>query len=276
MSSRKHLVAAAVVAAIASPASARTSPPGNPSTDAIAALIAQRNAPRAGQGIVVGVIEPGGERVIADGPDGGPAGADTVFEIGSISKVFTALILADMANKGEVRSTIRPKIPAPWARQCPGAVAGRSPCAILDPSRGCRGSARTCRCRASTIRTSTNQRDARFPRELRVAARYRIAQFEYSNFEVELLGWLLGRAAGEEYGTLLRERITGPLGMRDTSVALSPEQQARFAQGFDPYMRPAKPWRFPRPGAGGIRSTLDDMPKFAAAALDPPRRSARR
>src|SRR5688500_4196929 len=74
-----------------------------PSDESIAALIAERNAPRAGQGLVVGVLEPGGRRVVADGPDGAePFGGDTLFEIGSISKVFTALILADMANKGEV------------------------------------------------------------------------------------------------------------------------------------------------------------------------------
>jgi D-alanyl-D-alanine-carboxypeptidase/D-alanyl-D-alanine-endopeptidase len=95
------------------------------------------------------------------------------------------------------------------------------------------------------------------------------AQAEYSNFAVGLLGYLLERAAGKDYETLLRERITGPLAMGDTSIALSAEQQARFAQGYDEYMRPAKPWRFVRPGAGGIRSTANDMLKFAAAAIDP-------
>src|SRR5690606_30349901 len=67
--------------------------------DAIAARIAQRP----GQGIVVGVIAPDGSRVVARGPEGSePFDGSTVFEIGSISKVFTALILADMVGKGEV------------------------------------------------------------------------------------------------------------------------------------------------------------------------------
>jgi CubicO group peptidase (beta-lactamase class C family) len=93
---------------------------------------------------------------------------------------------------------------------------------------------------------------------------------EYSNLGVGLLGYLLGRAAGSDYETLLRERITGPLGMADTSITLSPGQQARFAPGHDEYMRPAKPWHLPAlMGAGGIRSTASDMLKFAAAVLDP-------
>ena len=95
-------------------------------------------------------------------------------------------------------------------------------------------------------------------------------KWEYSNLGVGLLGYLLARAAGSDYETLLRERITGPLGMAHTSVTLSPALQARFATGYDMYMRPAKPWHLPAlTGAGGIRSTAEDMLTFAAAALDP-------
>jgi hypothetical protein len=74
-----------------------------PANGDIAKLIAARNAPRPGEGIVVGLLGPDGRRVVAGGPEGAaPFDGDTLFEIGSISKVFTALILADMANKGEV------------------------------------------------------------------------------------------------------------------------------------------------------------------------------
>src|SRR5215813_9340016 len=57
-------------------------------------------------GIVVGVIEPTGRRVVAYGNlangDPRPLDGDTIFEIGSISKVFTSLLLADMVNRKEV------------------------------------------------------------------------------------------------------------------------------------------------------------------------------
>jgi hypothetical protein len=74
-----------------------------PSDAEIAKLIAERNAPLAGQGIVVGVLGPQGQRVVADGTGAGAkVDRNTLFEIGSMSEAFTGLILADMVNKGEV------------------------------------------------------------------------------------------------------------------------------------------------------------------------------
>src|SRR5215472_8975361 len=57
-------------------------------------------------GIVVGVIDPNGRRVVSYGnlakDDPRTLDGDTIFEIGSISKIFTSLALADMVNRGEV------------------------------------------------------------------------------------------------------------------------------------------------------------------------------
>jgi serine-type D-Ala-D-Ala carboxypeptidase/endopeptidase len=244
-----------------------------PSNDDIAKLIADRNAPRAGQGIVVGVLGPGDRRVVAGGPAGGtPFDGDTLFEIGSITKVFTALILADMANKGEV------SLDDPASKYLP---AGHK-----MPARGGR---------QITLRDLSQHRSglprmpdnmpfadpadpfADYGEELMLAFldRYQLpreigSEWEYSNVGVGLLGYLLARAAGSDYETLVRQRIAGPLGMNDTAITLSADQTARFATGLDAYLRPAKPWNLAvLQGAGAIRSSVNDMLKFAAATLDP-------
>src|SRR5687767_4804459 len=77
-----------------------------PSNEEIQALLAERMR-RNGVGIVVGVIEPVRRRVVAHGSGGAkhgrPLDGDTVFLIGSVTKVFTGLLLADMVQRGEVR-----------------------------------------------------------------------------------------------------------------------------------------------------------------------------
>lgn len=69
-----------------------------PSDAEIRDMLDRRIAQRPGEAIVVGIIDADGRRVIARGP----AKADTMFEIGSITKIFTGLLLADMAARGKV------------------------------------------------------------------------------------------------------------------------------------------------------------------------------
>jgi serine-type D-Ala-D-Ala carboxypeptidase/endopeptidase len=81
-----------------------------PSDAQIRKLIAARVDALAGKedgiGIVVGVIRAEGRKIFSYGHlnrnDPRPLDGDTVFEIASITKAFTALLLADMVQKGEV------------------------------------------------------------------------------------------------------------------------------------------------------------------------------
>jgi CubicO group peptidase (beta-lactamase class C family) len=258
---------------------AHTAPPSLPAnwtipSDAeLAALIDTRLALRKGAGMVIGVIDAGGKRVVARGPAGGaPFDRDTEFEIGSMSKVFTSLILADMALKHEV------SLDDPAQKYLPAGA--------TMPNRD----GKVITLRNLSLQDSGLPRlpdNMRFGDPLDPYADYTEAdllaflshyqltrdpgsQYEYSNLGVGLLGYLLARAAHTDYATLLHDRITGPLGLKDTVIALSPAQQKRFAIPHDEYMRPTKPWHLPTlAGAGAIRSTADDMLKFLAAALDP-------
>lgn len=244
-----------------------------PSTETIEELIAARVAPREGQGLVVGVIEPDGRRIVAGGPQGAAGfDGDTVFEIGSISKAFTALLLADMANKGEVSLDDPAENYLPEGARMPERDGKKI--TLADLSTHTSGLPRLPD-NMPFGDPSDPYADYTEAQLLEFLARHELARdigepAEYSNLGVGLLGYLLGRAAGSDYETLLRERITGPLSMEDTAITLTADQQARFATGRDMYMRPAKPWHLPTlAGAGAIRSTANDMLTFAAALLDP-------
>jgi serine-type D-Ala-D-Ala carboxypeptidase/endopeptidase len=245
-----------------------------PPDEAIAKLIADRNAPRPGQGIVIGLSGPEGARIVAGGT-GAAANVDrtTLFEIGSISKVFTGLILADMVNKGQVSLDDPAEKYLPAGHHMPRR--GDRPITLRDLSTHRSGLPRM----ADDLGRADGIDDpfAGYGEDKLLAFldRYQLtrepgAQWEYSNLGAGLLGYLLGRAAHSDYETLLRERITGPLGMKDTMITLKPADVARLAAPFDRYMRPAKRWDMTMfAPAGGIRSTAADMLTFARAVLDP-------
>ena len=85
-----------------------------------------------------------------------------------------------------------------------------------------------------------------------------------------LLGYALGEHAGKSYEELVVERICRRLDMKDTTTTLSKDQKRQLASGISAFGLPAMNWDLPTlSGAGGIRSTLDDMLKFLRANLAP-------
>jgi len=238
-----------------------------------AALVNRIEIGRAGTAAVIGRLEPDGRReflvhgrVRADGP--APTG-DTLFEIGSITKVFTALLLADMVERGEVT------FDTPVGQLLPG---------VTVPVRNGR---------AITLADLTTHTSGlpRLPSNLDGAslqnpyAGYRAvdlyaflagfqlprdpgAQWEYSNLGGGLLGHALATKAGASYETVLRRRVLEPLGLTDTAITLSPTQRLRMATAHDAQLQPVEWWDFEAlAGAGAIRSTAADMLTFAAAAM---------
>jgi D-alanyl-D-alanine-carboxypeptidase/D-alanyl-D-alanine-endopeptidase len=229
-------------------------------------------------GIVFGILEPDGStRILHEGSAGEgarPLGPRTVFEIGSINKTFTGTILADMANKGEVA------LDDPVQKYLPDSVRvptrnGRQ-ITLLDLATHRSGlprmpsnfiPARTGNPYASydlaTIYAFLNGHELR--RDIG-------AEFEYSNLGVGLLGHALGRAAGKEYRELVRERILEPLGMRSTSYFREGDVGAWHAQGYTERGDAAPFWDAGEAiaGAGGLRSSMEDMMIYLRAQLSPP------
>jgi CubicO group peptidase (beta-lactamase class C family) len=236
-----------------------------------------------GVGIVVGLVDQVGMRVVSygttDRKSHQPVNGDSVFEIGSITKLFTAILLADMVERGEVR------LDDPISKYLPDGV--RAPTrngkeitlAHLsthmsglprDPGNLVPLWARLCFwCDASGILRRYSVDDLFAYLSHYTLKRDIGAESEYSNFAVSVLGQLLARQAGTDFATLVRTRITDPLGMTDTAILTRPDMLTRLAHGHSESLKPTSSWYQPGgyAAAGGLKSTVNDMLKFAAANL---------
>lgn len=195
----------------------------------------------------------------------------TLFEIGSITKVFTATLLANAVEEGLVT------LDTPAQELAPEGVT--MPVYAVDQGMTLRDIASQ---RSGLPRMPSNYNPAEtlnpyadYTPELMYGyldglklGRKPGSEYEYSNLGFMLLGDLLERAYGRPYGELVGEIITGPLEMPDTVLSLTEEQQTRLALAHSgPY--PVQSWDFALPAVGALRSTTSDMLKFLAANVSP-------
>src|SRR5580693_3912321 len=206
---------------------ARAAFPQAPPDAEIRKILADRvGAENAGIAIVVGVIEPKGRRIVAYGSpakdDKRPVNGDTIFEIGSMTKVFTSLVLMDMVQKGEVALT------DPVAKYLPSTVKvperNNRKITLQDLSTQSSGLPRMPS--NFTPKDPSNPfADYSVEQLYQFLSSYQLtrdigAQYEYSNLGVGLLGHVLTLRAGVDYETMVRSRICEPLGMNSTRVTL--------------------------------------------------------
>jgi len=227
-----------------------------------------------GVGIVIGLVDEKGARVITYGKANQDSNlaldGNTVFEIGSVTKVFTATLLADMVERGEV------SLNDPISKYLPKTV--KTPTrdgkeiTLFDLATQTSGLPR--------LPANFAPKDPRNPyadysldQMYAFLSGYSLTRgigekYEYSNFGVGLLGHILALRAKTDYETLVRKRIGEPLGMSDTKIKLTPEMLTRLATGHNPALMPVANWDLPTlAGAGALRSTVNDMMKFVAANL---------
>ena len=229
--------------------------------------------------VAIGVIDGEIESVFGVGqissentnaPDG-----DTLFEIGSISKVFTGILLADAIQRGlvtadqaaaellpdGVKMPVWPKKPdlkitltqlATHTSGLPGLPDNLQITDLVNPY---------AKYETKDLHEFLNA----YELERKPGTRE-----EYSNLAFGLLGELISGKQKRTYDELLLERILKPLEMNDTSITLSSDQKKRLATPHNDALIPTSTWEVPAlKGCGAIRSTTNDMMKFARAALAP-------
>ena len=250
-----------------------------PSDDEIRKILAERLGENEKDvGIVVGVIDPQGRRIISYGQRnaGGarPLDGDTVFEIASVTKVFTALLLADMVEKNEVAlsdpaskylTAVAIKLPernghlitlldlATHTSGLPFMPANAPP--FNDPA-------------AAKYSTGDLKR---------YLASYQLTRdigsdWDYSNIGYWILSEALSARAGKDIEDLIRSRVLAPLKMTDTDFELSPKMKSNLAPGHDSALQPAPaastiPIYSIMPAGGGLYSTANDLLTFLSQCM---------
>lgn len=197
----------------------------------------------------------------------------TVFEIGSVSKALTGLLLADMVVRGEVALDDAVQQYLPHGVRMPGGATRAI--TLLDLA--------THRSGLPRLPDNMTPLDATNPYAAYDTSRLHAfldshqlrrepgEAYEYSNLGAGLLGHVLALRAGRGLEDLVMERILQPLGMHDTRLEPTPSMRQRLAVGHTAGGQPTANWQFNSlAGAGGWFSTPADMRRLAAAMLQPP------
>lgn len=237
----------------------------------VVAVMADRNIP----GAQVAIVMPDSaiwERSfgVRDLASSAPMTADTLIQVGSVTKIFTASLVADLVAEGRLR----------WS----DSLAERLPGVVIRPD--------LAGITLEELVTHTARLPANPPNRVDVGGimrPYGIAQLyasladpavklvqpgrTYSNWGYALLGHIIEKATGKRFEELLNERIFGPLGMANSKIALSAADERRLAVHYWPEDTPlvARPrWVFGEvAGFGGITSTAGDLVKFLRYQIRP-------
>jgi len=225
-------------------------------------------------GIVVGTLVDGKKTIRTYG--NAKFDGDTVFEIGSVSKVFTSLALATLVDEGAV------KLSDPIQKYLPPGVS--APSKIGKEIRLVHLATHTAglprlppnMTRLRLLFQSSDPYASFTADQLYEAVRKTTLHAEpgthcvYSNYGVGLLGHLLTRVAKTDYESLIKQRICKPLGMSDTVLRLTDQTRSRLAPGHSALGIRTSNWGFDAlAGCGAIRSTANDLLLFLDECISP-------
>ena len=229
-----------------------------------------------------------------------PISADTLFEIGSITKTFTALLLADMVIKGEL------KLDDPVEKWLPQGLAvglnglklrdhTGAPIRLIDLATHRSGLPRLpdnmpnatrfdpyVDYREQQLLVYLKSREALVETDAGKTTKKRDEVYAYSNLGFGLLGYVLARAANMPYDELLQKRMLTPLGLTSTYLNIPRGDRSRYSDGHyvenGTTLKQAKHWRFDVIApAGALLMSAKDMGRYAQAAsgaVDTPLKAA--
>lgn len=273
---RRHLLWLGLATACTNGQTARvtTSEASQSRADEIRRILINRiDRDRQSRGIVVGVTTENGAEFVAygkfDDENSQPVSTKTSFEIGSITKTFTALLLADAVHRKEVA------LSDPAAKYLPTGLKALErngkPITLEHLATHMSGlppwMVETAGQKMTMDEAYSNKPDDIF----RFLSTYDLSrdpgsQFEYSNLGMALLGLVLARRTRQDYATLLSTRIVKPLGLSATGGPNLHAKDSSFAVGHDAQLNQAKAWG-DLGGSGGLRSTAEDLIRFVNAAI---------
>lgn len=205
-----------------------------------------------------------------------PPTADNLFEIGSISKTFTATLLADLVLRGRL------KLDDPVNKYLPDSIPplqkDGKPITLLSLSNHTSGLPRlpgnlSLTNPANPYKSYDRTALFAFLKQAQVMSTPG-EKLLYSNLGVGLLGTVLELRARQDYEALLNERLTKPLGMVNTIISVDDAHKSLSVQGHDAMGNPVSSWEFQAlAGAGAIRSSVNDMVRYLKANLGTPPKS---
>lgn len=281
---RRHLLASWSLAAATLVTACSSSPAVAPLLDAGQVLapeprldedVAQQAQARIDRGFhlgtVIGIVDDHGSRYFGFGRVS-PAGSEvpdahTIFEIGSVTKTFTATLLAVLDLRDEIDLDSRVEAHVPSFREVE--VIGSVPITMESLVTHTSGLPRE----PPNVDPNDDDRYATYsPQDLedvlsQGALTATPGEYAYSNFGVLLLEQALESAMSSDYETLLQTRVLTPLGLRDTHLVVPPDSRDRLATGFRDGVTTTALDVGLFPAMGGLRSTATDMLTYLAAQI---------
>jgi CubicO group peptidase (beta-lactamase class C family) len=225
-------------------------------------------------GMVIAILDEHGAKIFHSGKLDNSidqeVNADTLFEIGSVTKTFTALLALDMANRGELN------LDDPVSKYLPASVKvpsqGRKQITLLNLA--AQDSGLPFNATNFTGKSDKEHYDSYTAEKMYAfLSGYALkdppgTKFQYSNLGMSLLGHIMERVSHTNFESLLLTRICQPLHMDSTCVTLTPALKSRMAVGHDEKGKRAPNFDLQvMAGAGALRSTVNDLLKYLAAEI---------